>query len=199
MKLRAIATVIALATSIAPQAMAQEWDLPPLAPQVAVIEPNSAPLMTPPPQFTLTTPQEILQWDMAELAARRGGNTTEPTGQDYYVPSSNQTRTQAALNLPPCTTAVFAYIGGNERHERERERRRERSSGKGENASGLPSTSLDSFVQTAGGQAESIYGDEGTVDIPPLFHFDTINSGIHGQSAAGLTTGHESNLPSAWY
>lgn len=62
---------------------------------------------------------------------------------------------------------------------------------------GLQATSLDSFVVNAGGQAELIYGDEGTSDIPPYFGFDsshTINSGIHGN----LTTGHASGLPGAW-
>jgi hypothetical protein len=62
---------------------------------------------------------------------------------------------------------------------------------------GLPQTSLDSFVADAGGNADQIYGDEGTTDIPPLFGFssgNTINSGIKSK----LTTGHASGLPSAW-
>ena len=62
---------------------------------------------------------------------------------------------------------------------------------------GLPQTSLDSFVADAGGNADQIYGDEGTTDIPPLFGFssgNTINSGI----TSNLTTGHASGLPSAW-
>ncbi|HEY9755795.1 MAG TPA: hypothetical protein V6C97_11580 [Oculatellaceae cyanobacterium] len=66
---------------------------------------------------------------------------------------------------------------------------------------GLPPTSMDSFVYEAGGMAESIYGDEGTTDIPPYFGFDAshrINAGIAGTRAAGLTTGHGSYLPDAW-
>jgi hypothetical protein len=66
---------------------------------------------------------------------------------------------------------------------------------------GLPATVLDSFVQQAGGQAELIYGDEGVYDIPPYFEFTVphrINSGIFGQSDAGLTTGHGSWMPDAW-
>ena len=62
---------------------------------------------------------------------------------------------------------------------------------------GLPQTSLDSFVVNAGGNADAIYGDEGTDDIPPFFGFDsshTINAGIN----SNLTTGHASNLPGAW-
>ena len=66
---------------------------------------------------------------------------------------------------------------------------------------GLPPTSMDSFVYEAGGNAELIYGDEGTTDIPPYFVFDPshrINTGITGTRAQGLTTGHGSLLPSAW-
>ena len=67
-------------------------------------------------------------------------------------------------------------------------------------SAGLPPTSLDSFVVQAGGNAELIYGDEGTVDIPPYFGFDQshrINAGISGDNA-GLTTNHGSMLPNAW-
>jgi hypothetical protein len=64
----------------------------------------------------------------------------------------------------------------------------------------LPPTRLDSFVRSAGGNAEAIYGDEGTYYIPPYKGFSyehRINAGIVGQSDAGLTTGHGSYLPSA--
>ncbi len=67
-------------------------------------------------------------------------------------------------------------------------------------AGGLPPTTLDSFVQQAGGQAFYIYGDEGTDGPPPLNGFEPqnrINAGIQADSA-GLTTGHGSLLPSAW-
>jgi hypothetical protein len=66
---------------------------------------------------------------------------------------------------------------------------------------GLPPTSLDSFVTNAGGQAELIYGDEGTDSIPPYFEFDQthrIIRGINGIDYQGLTTGHGSMLPNAW-
>ncbi|MFX9676748.1 hypothetical protein ABTO97_19115, partial [Acinetobacter baumannii] len=66
---------------------------------------------------------------------------------------------------------------------------------------GLPATTLDSFVKNAGGNAEAIYGDEGTTKIPPYFGFSydhRINAGITGSRDAGLTTGHGSTLPSAW-
>ena len=62
---------------------------------------------------------------------------------------------------------------------------------------GLPVTNLDSFVAQAGGQAELIYGDEGTDGPPPYDDFTPehyINTGIHDD----LTTGHQSGLPSAW-
>jgi len=72
---------------------------------------------------------------------------------------------------------------------------------------GLPPTMMDSFVYEAGGNAEMIYGDEGTTDIPPYFGFEPenhISAGISGTRARGLTTGHGSGwngskaLPSAW-
>ncbi len=65
---------------------------------------------------------------------------------------------------------------------------------------GLPPTRLDSFVQEAGGLAFQIYGDEGTSGPPPINGFERVNridAGIQGNNA-GLTTGHESMLPSAW-
>jgi len=68
-------------------------------------------------------------------------------------------------------------------------------------STGLPPTSLDSFVQNAmlNGTAFFIYGDEGSDGLPPLNNFEPINAGISGADAAGLTTGHGggSNLPSA--
>jgi len=69
--------------------------------------------------------------------------------------------------------------------------------------SGLPPTTLDSFVKEAGGRAEAIYGDEGTGinGPPPMSNFtkgDRINRGIVGVNNKGLTTGHGSWLPDAW-
>lgn len=72
----------------------------------------------------------------------------------------------------------------------------------------LPPVRLDSFVQQAGGMAEAIYGDEGVGGVekmggslPPYDGFGAghrIDSGIYGARDAGLTTGHGSNMPSAW-
>jgi hypothetical protein len=104
------------------------------------------------------TAQQIMQWDMAELAAPGGGNPTEPTEHYYYAPASNTTNTQAPPGLPTCTTGIFAYIGGKETSERGKERRRGKHQ-QASNSVGLPSTSLDSFV--ASGHkliADTIYG-----------------------------------------
>jgi hypothetical protein len=67
---------------------------------------------------------------------------------------------------------------------------------------------MDSFVQQAGGAAESIYGDEGVGgreknggSLPPFDGFGAghrIDAGIFGTRDAGLTTGHGSSMPSAW-
>jgi hypothetical protein len=65
----------------------------------------------------------------------------------------------------------------------------------------LPPTNLDSFVTQAGGQAELIYGDEGTTGLPPLDNFkkeNRIDAGIFGINDLGLTTGHGSVMPDAW-
>ncbi len=68
---------------------------------------------------------------------------------------------------------------------------------------GLPETTLDSFVLQAKGNADAIYGDEGTVGLPPFgepgFTPDhRIERGITGDRSKGLTTGHGSVLPAAW-
>ncbi len=68
---------------------------------------------------------------------------------------------------------------------------------------GLPETTLDSFVLQAKGDADAIYGDEGTVGLPPFgepgFTRDhRIKRGITGDRSTGLTTGHGSVLPAAW-
>lgn len=66
---------------------------------------------------------------------------------------------------------------------------------------GLPPTRLDSFVHEAAGNAELIYGDEGAEGLPPYesFTYDhRINNGIYGERDSGLTTGHGSQMPSAW-
>ncbi len=188
MKLSSIVAVLTLAVWNSPAVLAQEWDMSPIAPtgvQVLQIESNAAPLTAQQPQLGLTTQEQVLQWDLEELREEElrchnhhRGNTTQLTGQGYYAPSSNRTGNQR-LNLPQATSACFGYVAG----------------GRG----GLPTTSMDSFVQNAGGRAETIYGDEGSDSIPPLFHFDVIDSGISGKTAAGLTTGQHQKLPSAWY
>jgi hypothetical protein len=64
----------------------------------------------------------------------------------------------------------------------------------------LPPCTMDSFVYEAGGNAEEIYGDEGTTGLPPLAGFtkaSRINNGIVGTRDQGLTTGHGSVLPDA--
>ena len=63
----------------------------------------------------------------------------------------------------------------------------------------LPPTRLDSFVAQAGGNAELIYGDEGIMDIPPLFGFTEMSRINAGINSGGLTTGHQDgSLPEAW-
>lgn len=62
---------------------------------------------------------------------------------------------------------------------------------------GLPPTRLDSFVNEAGGYKERIYGDEGGY-IQGFNPENRIDAGIMYDRDAGLTTGHQSVLPSAW-
>lgn len=74
---------------------------------------------------------------------------------------------------------------------------------------GLAPVTMDSFVRTAGESADLIYGDESPAKgrgemnggPPPYYGFSEahrIESGIVGQNADGLTTGHGSYMPSAW-
>ncbi|MBS1956035.1 MAG: hypothetical protein JST89_17760 [Cyanobacteria bacterium SZAS-4] len=74
---------------------------------------------------------------------------------------------------------------------------------------GLAPVTMDSFVRSAGSSADLIYGDEspskGRGEMnggpPPYYGFSEahrIESGIVGQNADGLTTGHGSYMPSAW-
>jgi hypothetical protein len=154
-------------------AWAQDWDLTP--------EVSSQVAQAAPPEQAAVQPQVSpvpsvnsgFQFDMLSLNNNFGteGNTTQP----YVATTSRATGNQSLATLPKCTTAQFGYVNGGPGF--------------------LPSTSLDSFVANAGGNAETIYGDEGA----KLSDFDTINRGIQGQTAAGLTTGHQdSSLPSAW-
>lgn len=74
---------------------------------------------------------------------------------------------------------------------------------------GLAPVMTDSFVRQAGESADLIYGDESPAagrgemngGPPPFYGFSEahrIESGIVGQRADGLTTGHGSYMPSAW-
>ncbi|HEY9679885.1 MAG TPA: hypothetical protein V6C76_17915 [Drouetiella sp.] len=65
----------------------------------------------------------------------------------------------------------------------------------------LMPTTMDSFVRQAQGNAELIYGDEGHEGPPPFSEFEymnRINNGIFDTRDKGLTTGHGTELPSAW-
>jgi|GEM_PF-1171922 len=109
--------------------------------------------------------------------ATTGDQTSAPTGKQNYTPSPSRfTDTQSkVLNLAYTTRTVLS-----------------------QKSQKLPKTTLDSFVYQAGGAAEQIYGDEGVGGLPPMFGMDeshTIGSGIN---SGGLTTGHQSNMPSAW-
>lgn len=74
----------------------------------------------------------------------------------------------------------------------------------GQMQNGLPPTNLDSFVYEAAGNADAIYGDEGTDGPPPDYMGFLPNMHIaQGFTAntttyTGLTTGHGSYMPSAW-
>ncbi|MBS2006402.1 MAG: hypothetical protein JST01_05140 [Cyanobacteria bacterium SZAS TMP-1] len=112
------------------------------------------------------------------VAATTGDQTSAPTGRLNYTPSPSRfTDTQSkVLNLAYTTRTILSQKGSQK----------------------LPKTTLDSFVYQAGGAAEQIYGDEGQEGLPPMFGMDeshTIGSGIN---SGGLTTGHQSNMPSAW-
>lgn len=58
----------------------------------------------------------------------------------------------------------------------------------------LPKTELSSFVRNSG-YRDDIYGDESNVDNTI---YSSLNDGINGQSAQGLTTGQKSNAPSVF-
>lgn len=102
---------------------------------------------------------------MAQVALQQQKAATHTRGL-ITAPTGNQ----RISSLPVCQTAIMANTG-----------------------SSLPATTLDSFVVDAGGNAENIYGDEGTTDIPPLFGFGYGNSIQSGMPA--MTTGHDIGLP----
>lgn len=115
---------------------------------------------------------------------RSSYNTNEAPGQQTYG-DSQWTGKQIAsnsgmgtLNLPVTQAVPLDKVFGGGRR--------------------LPPTRLDSFVRSAGGSADQIYGDEGADGLPPFFGFSEghyIGTGIH---SGQLTTGHRSGLPSAW-
>jgi hypothetical protein len=101
-----------------------------------------------------------------------------PQGESHIASALTSKQNGAGMNLARAGAAILSSHGG-----------------------GLPPTSMDSFVQQAGGMADLIYGDEGTDGLPPYYEFDQthrINAGIFGVDNAGLTTNHGSVLPNAW-
>lgn len=177
--MKVIATLAALLiATLATPAFAQDWDMSSSAPTNSL----NAQQFEPAGQLASTIANNNpggMQWDTSAM------NNANAAAQAAYLqqlayqqqrPQQPESTQYTALpqaygrpNLPVCQTALMS-------------------------PGGLPQTSLDSFVANAGGNADQIYGDEGTTDIPPLFDFSTINSGI----TSNLTTGHASNLPSAW-
>ena len=185
MKLNSTILAVILTVCSNSAAWAQDWDMTPEAPvQVAVNVPAPVEMEN---QFENRMENRVdnrleaanpLGFDLAALSALNAGGLGNTT-QGYKAMPSMRTGNQSLSSLPQCTTAQFGYVVGG--------------------AGSLPPTSTDSFVANAGGQAETIYGDEGSNGIPPLSTFDTIDNGIQGQTAAGLTTGHhDGSLPSAW-
>lgn len=109
------------------------------------------------------------------------GNTSGTTN-NFRREDSFGTTNQRLPDLQQTTTAILSPISGPT----------------GRN--GLPMTSTDSFVLNSAGEAESIYGNEGTDGLSPYFEFTPdhrIERGITGARAEGLTTFHGSLLPSA--
>lgn len=184
--MKVIATLATLLiASLATPAFAQDWDMASTAPTNTL----NAQQFVPVGQVASAVASNSggMQWDTTALT---NPNTTAAAETAYmqqiaYQQQQAQKRAQAqgapvitygTPNLPVCQTALMT-------------------------PGGLPQTSLDSFVANAGGNADQIYGDEGTTDIPPFFGFtegNTIGSGIQGGPGLGLSTGHASGLPSAW-
>lgn len=134
----------------------------------------------------LVTPSMAQEYDIPSTAATGDfGHGTAYTGDGpsgvggiYAVPTSRQ----SPVMQPTCLGRLTPSIGPN-------------------GLNGLPPTVMESFVRNAGASADLIYGDEGTDGPPPYSEFTKmhrIESGIHGGTASGLTTGHRANLPSAW-
>ena len=179
MKLFYMLTAMLFATLSVPALADGSWDIsqnPNVAPPIQQIESQLA-------MGANSNTDGNIQWDtrainannaqayqayLEQLAYQEQQANANKNSRIVSLPTGNQRNP----NLPVCQTALMS-------------------------PGGLQATTLDSFVMNAGGNAENIYGDEGTSDIPPLFGFtggNTINSGIQGN----LTTGHASGLPSAW-
>ena len=178
MKLIYTLAAMLFATISAPALADSSWDM------------TQAPVAAPPQvqQFVasqVANTEGNIQWDTRAINANNAAAEQAYLEQIAYQQQLHQNQTKRItsnptgsqgvplLNLPVCQTALMS-------------------------PGGLQATTLDSFVVNAGGNAEMIYGDEGTTDIPPLFGFtegNTINAGIQGN----LTTGHaDPGLPSAW-
>jgi hypothetical protein len=168
MKLSLAIVSIIFAASLNAPAFAQDWDMQPsdtVAPVVTHEYRSPSPL-----EHREAEPS--IGWDMKALAAGSLGNTTYATGSvDNGPHTTGNTGNQSVPNLPLCRTHTLSIVSGPVA------------------ANGLPPCSLDSFVKNAGGNAFNIYGDEGSNGKPPLEDFQSINSGISGDWAAGLTTG----------
>ncbi len=129
-------------------------------------------------QFDLGPVNNSVATSGAVASSGASGVMGNHTSAAYIHSDSAQTGKQTAVHLITRTAQLDKVFGG----------------GRG----GLPPTVLDSFVRTAGGSADQIYGDEGSDGPPPFSTFDSshrIERGIH---SGGLTTGHQSGLPEAW-
>jgi hypothetical protein len=121
-------------------------------------------------------PQAQVSGNFDGVAASGGQPTAPAVPAQNYVPSPSRRTSNQSLNLAVATRTILSQ-GGRQT---------------------LPVTNLDSFVYQSG-MSDAIYGDEGQGgSIPPYMGMDeshTIGSGIN---SGGLTTGHSSNMPSAW-
>ncbi len=165
MKLSLALVSIFFAVSTNAPAFAQDWDMQPAAAPQAFAAREAV------HQCEEAAPVSTLGFDMSGMCENALGNTTHLTGSMDNVPhTTGRTGKQAISSLPLCRTHTLSKISGPIA------------------ANGLPPCSLDSFVKNSG-FSDQIYGDEGRDKQPPLNDFQSINSGIKGDSAAGLTTG----------
>jgi hypothetical protein len=124
---------------------------------------------------------QVADFDMSTVAPAQGDNSGTPHPQSDFQPNYVPSPSQFTSNQRLDSLAYASRTILSQRSQR------------------LPRTTLDSFVYQAGGMAEQIYGDEGSMGLPPingLSGANVINAGITGQRASGLTTNHRSDLPS---